>query len=69
LSDRFGITLTYLSPNQVEYLIIVEQLAIKNKISLPLEQLQAAALRWERQHNGRSGRTGQQFINHLLSQR
>jgi predicted AAA+ superfamily ATPase len=69
LSDRFGITLTYLSPNQVEYLIIVEQLAIKNKISLPLEQLQAAALRWERQHNGRSGRTGQQFINHLLSQK
>ncbi len=69
LSDRFGITLTYLSPSQVEYLMIVEQLAIKNKISLPLEQLQAAALRWERQHNGRSGRTGQQFINHLLSQR
>ncbi|SFM07602.1 ATP-binding protein [Pelosinus propionicus] len=68
LSDRFGITLTYLSPSQVEYLMIVEQLAFKNKINLPVEELHAAALRWERQHNGRSGRTGQQFINHLLSQ-
>lgn len=68
LSDRFGITLTYLSPNQVEYLILVEQLAVKNNITLPLEQLKAEALKWERQHNGRSGRTGQQFINHLLSQ-
>ncbi len=67
LSDRFGITLTYLSPNQVEYLIIVEQLAIKHNIDLPLELLKAEALKWERQHNGRSGRTGQQFINHLLS--
>lgn len=67
LADRFGITLTYLSPNQEQYLNIVEQLAIKNNIQLPLEQLKAEALRWERQHNGRSGRTGQQFINHLLS--
>jgi predicted AAA+ superfamily ATPase len=67
LSDRFGITLTYLSPNQVEYLIIVEQLAIKHSIDLPPELLKAEALKWERQHNGRSGRTGQQFINHLLS--
>ena len=66
LADRFGITLTYLSPNQVEYFTIVEQLAIKNNIQLPLEQLKAEALKWERQHNGRSGRTGQQFINHLL---
>jgi len=67
LSDRFGITLTFLSPNQVEYLTIVEQLAVKHDIDLPLELLQAEALKWERQHNGRSGRTGQQFINHLLS--
>jgi predicted AAA+ superfamily ATPase len=67
LSDRFGITLTYLSPNQVEYLTIVEQLALKSNITLPLEVLKAEALKWERQHNGRSGRTGQQFINHLLS--
>lgn len=67
LADRFGITLTYLSPSQIEYLNIVEQLAIKNNIALPLEHLRAEALKWERQHNGRSGRTGHQFINHLLS--
>lgn len=67
LSDRFGITLTYLSPNQVEYLTIVEQLALKHNITMPLETLKSEALKWERQHNGRSGRTGQQFINHLLS--
>lgn len=67
LSERFGITLTYLSPNQIEYLAIVEQMASRNNISLPLEQLKAEALKWERRHNGRSGRTVQQFINHLLS--
>jgi len=66
LSDRFGITLTYISPSQMEYLRIIEELAAKNNITMPLDILQSEALKWERAHAGRSGRTAQRFIMHLL---
>jgi len=66
LSDRFGITLTYISPSQIEYLKIIEELAVKNHITIPLDILQSEALKWERAHAGRSGRTAQHFIMHLL---
>ena len=64
LSDRFGITLTYLSPNQEEYLNIVFALAEKNNINNP--DLRQDALRWEMSHSGRSGRVAKQFIDNLL---
>ena len=66
LSDRFGITLTYASPNQEEYLRIVEEIAKKQKISLPSFELRAEALKWELRHSGRSGRVAQQFIAHMV---
>ncbi|HEY5560860.1 MAG TPA: ATP-binding protein [Clostridiaceae bacterium] len=66
LSDRFGITLTFTSPNKEEYINIVKGIA-KN-IELPMEEstLVEDALKWELWHNGRSGRTAQQFINSLI---
>lgn len=67
LSDRFGISLFYETPNQTEYLSIVDELAQKYQFALPPEALRQEALRWESTHNGRSGRTAQQFINHMLS--
>ena len=66
LSDRFGITLTYASPSQADYLKIIEELALKNNIIIPLDILTPQALQWERAHAGRSGRTAQNFIMHLL---
>ncbi|GBG55702.1 hypothetical protein SPFL3102_03073 [Sporomusaceae bacterium FL31] len=68
LSDRFGITITYLAPNQDEYLQIVEELAKKNKVDLQLSQLKQEAIRWELAHSGRSGRTAQQFIHYIMGQ-
>jgi len=68
LADRFGITLTYISPNQTDYLTIIEELAAKNNITLPLETLRSESLKWERAHAGRSGRTAQHFIMHLLGE-
>ncbi|QJW46949.1 ATP-binding protein [bacterium BFN5] len=68
LSDRFGITITYLAPNQDEYLQIVEELAKKNNIDLQLSQLKQEAIRWELAHSGRSGRTAQQFIHYIMGQ-
>jgi predicted AAA+ superfamily ATPase len=68
LSDRFGITITYLAPSQDEYLQIVEELARKNNIDLQLSQLKQEAIRWELAHSGRSGRTAQQFIHYIMGQ-
>lgn len=65
LSDRFGITLTFAPPNQEEYLRIVESMASKRNICLPVAELRAEAIKWETAHSGRSGRIAQQFIAHI----
>lgn len=64
LSDRFGITITFTSPNHTEFLEIVRGLAAQRGLPVD-EELTARALQWERFHNGRSGRTARQFIDHL----
>lgn len=66
LSDRFGITVIYLSPNQEEYLNIVEGIAKNKGIDIEPKQLRQMALKWELWHNRRSGRTAKQFIEDLL---
>ncbi|WP_243832483.1 ATP-binding protein [Orenia marismortui] len=68
LSSRFGLTIFYESPNQKDYLTIVKELAKQNKLTISEEKLKTKALQWEMWHNGRSGRTAQQFINYLLGQ-
>ncbi|MDU4959336.1 MAG: ATP-binding protein [Sporomusaceae bacterium] len=65
LSDRFGITLTFASPNQEEYLRIVETIAAKQQLSLSPAELRSEALRWEMSHSGRSGRLARQFVAKL----
>ncbi len=65
LSDRFGITLTFIAPNQKTYLEMVERLADRRGISLDAHALREEALRWEKRYNGRSGRTARQFIDYL----
>lgn len=66
LSDRFGLTISYLSPNQEEYLQIVLALAKKHALPQTEEELRRGAIEWELSHSGRSGRTAQQYINQLL---
>lgn len=65
LADRFGITLFYTLPNQEQYFSMVEEIARRNRIELPREELRSAALRWEMSHSGRSGRLAKQFIDYL----
>lgn len=65
LSERFGLTITYLTPDQDQYLKIVTELAKKNKIDIPEKVLIEKALKWEKWHHGRSGRTAKQFIDYL----
>lgn len=66
LSDRFGITVLFVSPDQDLYLKIAENLARQKGIGLPGDQIRQLALDWERWHNSRSGRTARQFVDHLV---
>ncbi|MEE3717545.1 ATP-binding protein [Tumidithrix elongata RA019] len=65
LSDRFGLVLTFEPSDQDTYLKIVHHLAHKAGIDLTAEDLEFRALQWATRHNGRSGRTAQQFIDFL----
>jgi hypothetical protein len=67
-SDRFGLTLTFESADQDTYLKIVKHLAKEAKIDLPSTDLEYRALQWATRHNGRSGRSAQQFINFLTAE-
>ncbi|WP_418791954.1 ATP-binding protein [Phosphitispora sp. TUW77] len=69
LADRFGITVTFTSPAQQEYLKIVEGLAKQSEINIPKEDLHRQALQWELRYNGRSGRTARQFIDWLIGEK
>jgi len=64
-ADRFGITITYTSPDQEHFLTIVENLAEREGIEMSVEELRRRALQWERNYHGRSGRSAVQFIASL----
>lgn len=68
LADRFGITVTFLSPDQETFLKIVDGLAHQNNIPIDKDELRQKALKWVMMHNGRSGRTARQFIDHLTAE-
>jgi uncharacterized protein len=68
LADRFGLVITFTSPNQRQYLEIVYGLAAQAGIDLPQAELRLKALQWEMSHSGRSGRVARQFVDQLAGQ-
>ena len=54
------------APNKKEFQEIVKVLAEKHGINMPQEELLLEANKWELSNGGLSGRTAQQFIDHLL---
>jgi predicted AAA+ superfamily ATPase len=66
LSDRFGLVVSFYSPDQETYFKMVESWAKAEGIKMPLDQLHLKAAQWERTNNSRSGRTARQFINDIL---
>lgn len=69
VADRFGMTISFPSPNQALYLEIVNGLARQHNIEMDPAALESRALQWEKRHNGPSGRTARQFVNHLIAER
>lgn len=65
LAHRFGLRVTFLSPDQKQYLRIVKELAQKRHIHISEDDLHSRAMQWERQHAGRSGRSARQFVDDL----
>ncbi len=69
LVARFGVTIYFGSPDKKMFQNIVKELAKQNEIEMPEEELLLEANKWELAHGGLSGRTAQQFIDHLLGQK
>jgi hypothetical protein len=65
LVARFGLRLTFPSPDQKRYLEIVSGLARERGVKIPPGELEERALLWDRWHAGRSGRTARQFVDEL----
>ena len=68
LSERFGINLSFLTPTQKEYLLIVRDMLARHNIEMT-DEIRSRALTWQVQYNGFSGRTAAQFVISLLSSR
>lgn len=65
LVNRFGCTIYYGQPDQKEYFAIVSELARREGLEIPEEELHLEAKRFELHHGGISGRTARQFINYM----
>ena len=67
LTGNVQITLIYFgAPDRKEFHTIVKTLAQRNGITMPEDELLLEAGKWEISHGGLTGRTAQQFIDHLL---
>ncbi len=65
LAARFGCSIYFSKPDKKEYQNIVRVLAERNGIEISDEELIAEAGKWELYHGGMTGRSAQQFIDHL----
>ena len=65
LAERFGLRIAYLTMNKMSYLDLVDYLAVRAGITMPMAELHAQAMKWEIRHAGRTPRVAQQFIASL----
>ncbi len=66
LSKRFGVTIYFGAPTPKEFKAIIIALRDRNNIPMSDEEILAEANKWEISHGGLSGRTAQQFVDHIL---
>lgn len=66
LSERFGISLVFSSPNQREYLNIVKELLLSKGVDMNAE-IEKAAVVWQMDYGSKSGRCAKQFVNDYIS--
>ena len=67
LSDRFGLSITFVNPSKNDYLDIVAKLAEDRGINVDKEKLFLVAEQWASKKGGRSPRCARQFIDFVES--
>ena len=67
LSDRFGLSITFMNPDKAEYLDITEKIVNDRGLELDLDKLFAGAELWARRRGGRSPRCAKQYIDYVES--
>lgn len=67
LSDRFGLTITYVNPGKSGYLDIVEKIAEDRGLNVNTEHLFFVAEQWATKKGGRSPRCAKQFVDFVES--
>lgn len=67
LSDRFGITVTFLSPDKREFISILKEILDDRNIKLDDTALSLVAERYALRKGGRSGRTAKQLADMIES--
>lgn len=66
LVNRFGLSIGYMKPSRDEFdTIVMELVERQGNINMTREEILLEAHRWELRNGGISGRTAQQFVNHL----
>jgi predicted AAA+ superfamily ATPase len=68
LADRFGLLVTFPSPDQERYVAIATALARAHGVDLPDAEVRRRAVQWALWHNGRSGRSARQFVDDLVGE-
>lgn len=65
LSDRFGLSITFINPDRARFYTILDSLAAERGLSPDPDRLHRSGEKWALENGGRSPRTARQFINHL----
>lgn len=67
LADRFGLKITFTSPDKQLYTEIVKSIAHKQGLDIDEEKLLNEANKWDMRQTSRSGRSAKQFVTHIAS--
>lgn len=67
LSDRFGLSITFINPDKKDYLDIVNKIAIDRGLDIDKNKLFLVAEQWASRKGGRSPRCAKQFIDYVES--
>ncbi len=65
LADRFGLSITFTSPDKEEFLNIVKGIVKQENFGIEEDILIKEALLWDIRQKGRSGREARQFVNYI----
>jgi len=65
LADRFGLSITFTSPDKDAFLNIVKGIVKQEGLEIDEDFLIDEAMKWDLRQKGRSGRVARQFVNYI----